>query len=330
MVNPFSAGTPTLQEAPSFAWRTNGAAPQPPRWSMPNMRSAAGMLGMSSGASSARTAPCPCSAAPRSGVQCVLSSLRDSGPPHYPSEPSRSCHGLTCVVIKSPFVVHGSEARRSTISDVLDARMMRSASRVPSSGPTRTAKRCSKSASMNAAWPAHSAWPSRGLESSHAGPLDRKTANRRSISPTLSPHIVMRGPLSQLLDAPGSAKRFCRSAAALFSGRLQRRLGGRFVYVEHRTPHREPPGTMFREYPQITTRCVELLRRALVEILRRRLHALVRRRHTDHVNVRCRKPAPKISVIGRDTRSTTSQPVHQRLADPGHHRRPARRTASCR
>src|SRR6266566_5997651 len=122
MVNPFSAGTPTLQEAPSFAWRTNGAAPQPPRWSMPNMRSAAGMLGMSSGASSARTAPCPCSAAPRSGVQCVLSSLRDSGPPHYPSEPSRSCHGLTCVVIKSPFVVHGSEARRSTISDVLDAR----------------------------------------------------------------------------------------------------------------------------------------------------------------------------------------------------------------
>src|SRR5213080_4803578 len=51
------------------------------------------------------------------------SSLRDSGPPrHYPSEPSRSCHGLTCVVIKSPFVVHGSEARRSTISDVLDAR----------------------------------------------------------------------------------------------------------------------------------------------------------------------------------------------------------------
>ena len=233
-------------------------------------------------------------------------------------------------MIKSPFVVHGSEARRSTISDVLDARMMRSASRVPSSGPTRTAKRCSKSASMNAAWPAHSAWPSRGLESSHAGPLDRKTANRRSISPTISPHIVMRGPPSQLLDAPGSAKRFCRSAAALLSRRLQRRLGGRFVYVEHRTPHREPPGTMFREYPQITTRCVELLRRALVEILRRRLHALVRRRHTDHVNVRCRKPAPKISVIGRDTRSTTSQPVHQRLADPGHHRRPARRTASCR
>ena len=25
MVNPFSAGTPTLQEAPSFAWRTNGS-----------------------------------------------------------------------------------------------------------------------------------------------------------------------------------------------------------------------------------------------------------------------------------------------------------------
>src|SRR5439155_14648108 len=114
---------------------------------------------------------------------------------------------------------------------------------------------------------------------------------RRSISPTISPHIVMRGPPSQLLDAPGSAKRFCRSAAALLSRRLQRRLGGRFVYVEHRTPHREPPGTMFREYPQITTRCVELLRRALVEILHRRLHALDRRRHTDHVNV------------GRQTRS---------------------------
>ena len=104
---------------------------------------------------------------------------------------------------------------------------MRSASRVLSSGPTRTAKRCSKSASMNAAWPAHSAWPSRGLESSHAGPLGRKTANRRSISPTLSPHIVMRNPPSQLLDAPGSAKRFCLSAAALLSRRLQPAVVGR-------------------------------------------------------------------------------------------------------
>src|SRR5256885_1957002 len=33
MVNPYSAGTLTLQEAPSFAWRTNVSGVQPPRWS---------------------------------------------------------------------------------------------------------------------------------------------------------------------------------------------------------------------------------------------------------------------------------------------------------
>src|SRR5918996_379050 len=124
---------------------------------------------------------------------------------HYPSEPNRSCHGLTCFVIKSPFVVHGSPARRSTISDELDARTMRSASRVPSNGPTRRANRSSNSASMNAAWPAQSSWPSRGLEWFHAAPRDRKTANRRSIRYSSPPACdTQSSPRQSLLRPPNA------------------------------------------------------------------------------------------------------------------------------
>src|SRR4029079_4722776 len=55
------------------------------------------------------------------------------------SEPSRSCHGLICFVVSNPFRVQGSDASRSLTSEILDARRIRSASRVPSSGPTTAA-----------------------------------------------------------------------------------------------------------------------------------------------------------------------------------------------
>src|SRR5262249_43181942 len=84
------------------------------------------------------------------------------------SEPSRSCHGLICFVVSNPFRVQGSDASRSLTSEILDARRIRSASRVPSSGPTSAATPSSKSASMNFAWAPQPVCPSRGLESSYA------------------------------------------------------------------------------------------------------------------------------------------------------------------
>jgi hypothetical protein len=52
-------------------------------------------------------------------------------------------------VTRRPLVVHGSAASRSATSEGLDARRMSSASRVPSNGPTRAAKRSLNKASMN-------------------------------------------------------------------------------------------------------------------------------------------------------------------------------------
>ena len=111
----------------------------------------------------------------------VVTAPRGLGLNVHARVPRRICQGLIWLVTRRPLIVHGSEARRSTISDVLDARRTRSASRVPSNGPTRAANPCSNRASMKAAWAAHSDWASSGFESSHAGPRDRKTTNARSI-----------------------------------------------------------------------------------------------------------------------------------------------------
>jgi hypothetical protein len=46
------------------------------------------------------------------------------------SEPSRICHRLIWEITSKPLAVQGSGARRSTTSAVLDARTIRSASRV--------------------------------------------------------------------------------------------------------------------------------------------------------------------------------------------------------
>src|SRR5262245_24580075 len=77
---------------------------------------------------------------------------------------------------------------------------MRSASRVPSSGPTSAAIRRANRSSMNAAWAAQPAWLSSGFESSQAGPRARSTANTRSIRSLYSDSDL--APDSTIEDTP--------------------------------------------------------------------------------------------------------------------------------